>query len=550
MADIDQIIAGGAGASSRADFSGIADIPEAYWKGKDRRYTQEGRDLFKGGVPLNPDNSVNWAAISKALIGHGDVGQGVATENTDIARQQLRLGAEALKQSQGYETGQPPQQSSVPTLPPSANRTVSVPAPMNRAQGGAGSPQGDQPGSIVGMVSAAGIPDDKAGPVIINLAKAAGIDPNAAVPAGMLPRIQGALQAFLQRSAPPQPAGPAVAQAPAAGPMPPQPGSAAPIQPTPVPTQAIQGQPPPVTAASTGTTAPDIPSRIDQGIALYGAQMANFALPESVRKAAETRLKFLQSQKETTPEQKNYIQDKLEGFPGTMQDWRAKIEADKTHATKSAEAYIKKYEAISTAGERARMDIPQLDLARRLTEDPNFYSGVGEKYNLLLKRAIVTLGGDPNTAAPQEAFRKIVSASILDQIKGMAGTGQIRVAEIKIMEQAAANADNTPQANRLLLELSSRLQKRAAAIADMAQGYNGGRLDSGFDRKVAAYDRTNPMISDKEIPDFRKIIGGPKSQAAPGAIQEGATATNKATGQKLLFKGGQWTPVPTPGPST
>jgi hypothetical protein len=66
--------------------------------------------------------------------------------------------------------------------------------------------------------------------------------------------------------------------------------------------------------------------------------------------------------------------------------------------------------------------------------------------------------------------------------------------------------DNTPQSNRLLLELSSRLQKRAAAIADMAQSYNGGRLDSGFDRKVAAYDRANPMISDKEIPDFRKII--------------------------------------------
>jgi hypothetical protein len=69
------------------------------------------------------------------------------------------------------------------------------------------------------------------------------------------------------------------------------------------------------------------------------------------------------------------------------------------------------------------MDIPQLDLARKLTEDPNFYSGVGEKYNLLLKRA-VALGGDPNTAAPQEAFRKIVSNSILDQIKAWPAPGR------------------------------------------------------------------------------------------------------------------------------
>jgi hypothetical protein len=218
-----------------------------------------------------------------------------------------------------------------------------------------------------------------------------------------------------------------------------------------------------------------------------------------------------------------------------MEDYQAKVEADKTYAAENTKSYIKKYDAIQTAGDRARMDIPQLELARQLTEDPNFYSGVGEKYNLLLKRATVALGGDPNAAAPQEAFRKVVSNSILDQIKGMAGTGQIRVAEIKLMEQAAANAENTPQANRLLLELSTRLQKRASTIADMAQSYNGGRLDAGFDRKVAEYDRKNPLISDKEIPNFRAIINPPKAQAASGPVKVGSPAERDA-----LPKGAQY----------
>lgn len=531
MADIDQIIAGGAGSSSRADFSGIADIPEAYWKGKDRRFTQEGRDLFKGGVPTNPDGSVNWGAVSRSLLGHGDVGQSVSTENTDIARQQLRMGQQALEQSQSYERGGPPPSQPTIVSPPSPNRSASavVAPPLNKGgvQSPAGSPQGDQPGSIVGMVSAAGIPDDQAGPIIGNLAKAAGIDPNATLPPGVAPRIQGALQAYLQRA---KTGGAAVSPAPGApppappmqAPAPPvQPGSTAPIQPTPVPTQAItQGQPAPVTAPLTTTSAPSVPSRIDQGIALYSAQAGNPALPKATQEAAKLRLQHLQKMQETTNEQKNYIQYRLEGGKLPMDEWTAKVESDKTHAVESAKSYIKKYDNIQEVGTRAQVDSPQLKLAQTLMDDPNFYSGVGEKYNLVYKRLLSQFGGDPNSAVPQEAFRKIISAGILDQIKGLAGTGPVRVAEMNIIKDAAASADNSPQSNRLLVELHLRMNKRAEAIAEMAQSYKGGRLDSGFDRMVSDYDRKNPLISDKEIPDFRKIISaGAKTSSTAGQQQ-------------------------------
>jgi hypothetical protein len=95
MADIDQIIAGGAGSSSRADFSKIADIPELYWKGRDRAFTQEGRDLFKEGIPKNADGSIDYGAMRNALFQHGDVGQGVALDNLDVQRQSLKLGQDA-----------------------------------------------------------------------------------------------------------------------------------------------------------------------------------------------------------------------------------------------------------------------------------------------------------------------------------------------------------------------------------------------------------------------------------------------------------------------
>ncbi len=539
MADIDQILAGGANASTRADFSGLAGIPDAYFSGAKQSDELAARRAFRGGVPTDENGQPDFGAMAKTFFQKGDYQQGIAAANLDLQRQQLKFGQQQSGQISNYEQPgsqpQPQPQPQAPLVsPPSVNRSASTPVAAPLAKGGTAppnSPQGDQPGSIVGLVSAAGIPDQVAGPVIGSLAKGAGIDPNAPIPPEMLPRVQAAIQAFKARNgggqppaapaapgaSPPTPPGAIVPVSPGAAPTQPIPGSAAP----PVPPQMAQAgpQPGPVTNAVTGTSAPPVPSRVDQGIAFYSGIMSNPMSPKTNVELAKTRLEALQKSNETTNEQKNYIQAKLEGFPGTMQDYQAKTEADKTYAAENAKSYVKKYDTIQTAGDRARLDIPQLETARKLTEDPSFYSGVGEKYNLLVKRALVALGGDPNTAAPQEAFRKIVSNSILDQIKSMAGTGPIRVAEMKIMQDAAANPDNTPQANRLLLELSTRLQKRSAAIADMAQNYNGGRLDSGFDRMVANYDRKNPIISDQEIPNFRAIIDSGASKPASGQPQ-------------------------------
>lgn len=553
MADIDQIIAGGAGSTSRADFSALADIPAAYWKGKENRNIQDNRDVFKGGVPTNPDGSVNYGAMRDALFKLGNIQQGTALDNLDIQRQQLKFGQQQSQGIQNFEGGGQPQPAA-PLLPPSANRTVTPNAPatgsgVNPQAQGAPTPSGAPTATVMKILDAQGIPNDQLGAASTSLARQLGVDPNEPIDTTD-PRVRNVLGGFIRQiktagvgniippgqpapdqplQQPPQVMGPGGAAQPnAQGGAPPQPG---PPPGQPQPPQAMpQGQPgpAPVTAPLTGTAGPSTPSRVDQAIAFYSGIMSNPISPKQNVELAKTRLESLQKSAELTPEQKNYVQAKLQGFPGTMQEYQTQTKADEAYATKSVESNLKKYESIQTAGERARVDLPQLELARNLTEDPAFYSGVGEKYNLLLKRAVTALGGDPNTAAPQEAFRKIVSNSILDQIKGMAGTGPIRVAEMKIMQEAAANPDNTPQANRLLLELSSRLQKRSADIADMAQAYNGGRLDSGFDKKVAAYDRANPMISDKEIPDFRKIIGGPRNQAAPAATTTASAGPDPA----------------------
>jgi hypothetical protein len=181
MADIDQIIAGGAGATSRGDFSGIADLPEQYWKGKDRRFTQEGRDLFKGGVPTvsNPDGttSIDYGAMRNALFGHGDIGQGIAVDNLDLARQQLKFGQQQSAGIQNVEGGGSP---ATPMLPPSANRTVPAPGAgrlqmQEAAPASGGSPSGGGT-SIMQVLAAQGIPNDQLGAASATVARQLGVE--------------------------------------------------------------------------------------------------------------------------------------------------------------------------------------------------------------------------------------------------------------------------------------------------------------------------------------------------------------------------------------
>jgi hypothetical protein len=234
---------------------------------------------------------------------------------------------------------------------------------------------------------------------------------------------------------------------------------------------------------------------------VLGAVSSNPMANPNARAVALERMKAidgaLAKAGEATPEMKNA---QASGVPNPAEFKR--LEAQNAD---EVTRYGKKADAISKAGQEAAIELPQLDLAKSLMNDPKFYSGPLEGLNLQYKRLLSTFGSDPNVAQPQEAFRKVVSNSILSQIRSLAGTGQIRVAEIKIMEKAAANSENTPASNRLLVELATRLHKHALGLSDLASGYKGGRLDPGYDRAARAWTDQHPMFSKGELADPRLI---------------------------------------------
>ena len=90
--------------------------------------------------------------------------------------------------------------------------------------------------------------------------------------------------------------------------------------------------------------------------------------------------------------------------------------------------------------------------------------------------------------------------------------------------------------------------QQKAQIAKLSELLHGS-LAALEEKRVAAIGpmaaaKAGPVIKDdgqkvlERIDNWVKGNGG--SQAAAGGIQEGATATNPQTGQKITFRGGKW----------
>lgn len=513
MADIDDIISGARG-NTRYSFEAFGDPVKSFFDASKQRADFDARRAFKDGVPTDDTGQPDLGAISKTFFQKGNIADGIAAANLDLARQNMKFGQGQSQDIRNVEGGGQPRPQIV--SPPSANRSASsvVAPPLNRGgeQPNAAQPAAPQGGNtIMGVLSAQGIPNDQLGAASASVARQLGVeDPNAPIDI-QDPKVRNVLVPAIQ-----QMKRMGVGQVVQSGPAPAQPTAAPQPQ---VAQVAPQGQPSPVTNQITSPSAPPTPSRAEQLIAYYSGIMSDPRSPKQNVELAKTRLEALQKSNELTPDQKMFAQAKLEGFQGTLQDFLADTEQRKTAATEEAKSSVKKYEGLVEAGTKAQMEIPQLDLLKEQMNDPNFFSGAGEKYNLLYKRLKSAVGLDPEAAVPQEYLRKATAANVLSSLGALKGLGQIRVAEINMAREAAASPDNSIPANKLLVEISKRTHERNAQIAEMAQEYKekNGVLDPGFDKQVTAYYKKNPLFTDAEIKDWHKVIGEQKATKAASA---------------------------------
>lgn len=151
------------------------------------------------------------------------------------------------------------------------------------------------------------------------------------------------------------------------------------------------------------------------------------------------------------------------------------------------------------------------------------------------------LGGGSDSAANTAALDSDIQNTILGNLRTIFG-GQVRVAEMTKAMSLKPSA-NQSQAEFLakaqdyvthLKNLQANEQNKSAAIANGSY-FQVGNQGAGGPNAPGAPVPVPPGSA-------RDQAQAPAAPVAP-SIAEGATATNKATGQRVIFKGGQWTPL-------
>lgn len=345
------------------------------------------------------------------------------------------------------------------------------------------------------------------------------------------------------------------------------------IPPAPRSSEVDGAQPSPATPNATpqavgpATVASIERSPLTQRIPFLMQAVARQNLPAGQRELAKTLLVQALEESKATPEQRDYMLARAQGFTGTFldykdrtrrslddkrptsiqeyeyaaqqeradggtpanyTDWRransnaSRAQTNVSVDNKGPNAYDvdaakearKRFGEIQASGRSASSTIGTLNLMERMIDDPRFYSGFGGEAQKRVNQLLVRIGwADANAASPAEVFEGLGRKAVLDRLGGSLGNG-ISNADVSFITGTVASLANTPEGNRQMIAYARQLAEREQVIAKMARDYaraHNGRLDDGFEEVLAQFAEANPLFAQSQGP----ARPSPNERAAP-----------------------------------
>jgi hypothetical protein len=558
----------GAGNMAQQLYQMIGGLPQDYMQG-----TQNARTLNLQKPILGPDGqpTTDIGAITNELLKRGGAEYAKELAPLIYQRQQQADFYSNLNGGQGGQGGAQPQANTGPNTSPVGQS----PDMLRRASEGQGQPSLSSTGSdsagaetVRSLTAGIGGGRDVPGNVISNYARALGVDPDAPLSAEQEARARKIIGNNLAGRGAGRPTD--TLSSPDAnettpvgtGGMPSAPGQGGgQISPSP------QGAPGPG-APPGGAGAQPAPGPRPQGIPIPPGIQRIIGNPQTADEhdAAAKKLLKLGAAPGISPQQAAAVKalgEQEAGIAKQMREVEGKIqekvdprviEANKIEAQNKDDTtrYGKQLSSIQGSAQAGNRMLEHIQLAEGLYKNPNFYSGAGEGLNLMYKRVVNALNPNNTESLPQEAFRKTMAASVLNQVEqlkddtaAVGGGGRLFQAQIELMEKAANNPDNSIPANRLLTEIAKRGALESKHIAQMANSYKGGHLDAEFAQKIDDYYTQHPMFSAAEMKDIRLIAPpvAPKLDSKEQAVAWAHKAGLKP-GDPMKLPSGRIVPAP------
>lgn len=481
----------------------IASLPDSYYQGAEQRRDYDLKRAFSGGIPRDANGQLDYNSMADTLVRKGGVDQALQVANTGA---QL----EASKNFSGMMSGQPQQQPR-PTAP------VFAPAPQQPQQQPQLSARGtDNNGSdTVRSVMTETFGGRDVSASIPSIAKRVGVGEDDPLTPSQVAQLKQTL-------------------APSQGRM----------QPQQAPQPQQQQQASTIPPALAGLIPANWPGTVQSFRDRIAAAATSPMLPPASQKVAQERLKAIDAaiakDAERTPEMKNAAASGVTS--------PAQLKMVEEQQKQQVDSYRKKYDTIDKAGMEADHEQPKLELGLQIMSRPDFVSGFLNDPVQTYRKVLAQI--DPSqagAAAPQEVFKKLASDGVRSKIQQFAqsGVGRIMLSEVRIMEKSAANADLTTHSNRALFEMDRRAGQMLSGLRDIAQNYNGGVLDPGYDKAATAYVQQHKMFSPEELKN-PKLLGAPVAPPvqSPQEVAAWIKSMGLKSGDAIRLADGRYKQVP------
>lgn len=490
MSDIAALLSNSA--QTNADFD-LGKINRSYWQGRDEYAKNDLRDAFKGGVPTNPDGSIDYATMQRTLYQKGALEQGNALSGISARASELAAlnGADSPAQ---------------PIVGPSTSRNSVAIDPSKRAD--ASTPQAPQQPAqqptVMTVLAAQGIPNDQLGAASASIARQLGVDPSA--PLNLQdPQVRNVLA-------------PAVAQIKRMGlgqVQPPQPGD----------------------NPQTAQVAPQDDPVLKKLTLLTASQ------DKQISAAAKVRLEAYLKNKESTPEMKNAAAYGV-GLPA-YQEKQGELAAQQAGATERAKADVKEQQEYIDSGKSASQRLTTLNaISNVVNSDKAPGMGYAGDTELKVKMALQRLGFDFGDLSGAQLMQKMNASLAAEMAKSLTARSTQFEFKTFLSNNPGLLLDKT--GNQRLIGIFSQLAKREVDLGKLARQNQDNWQN--WDKVVENYDAQKEHqiidpISKKPITTDSIVQPGPAKQAAP-KLEPGKTTINGH-----LFKGGDpnnkanWSPL-------
>lgn len=219
-----------------------------------------------------------------------------------------------------------------------------------------------------------------------------------------------------------------------------------------------------------------------------------------------------------------------------------------------AEDAEKERVGLNEAATKSATGLSQLQTAKSLLDDPNLSAGFLFKARGELQKAKAWLGNNPNAARANEVFDKVIASQTLPELSAQTKQmGQVRLAELQVVQNSLASRNLTPEGAKAVLDImmnAHRLNMNVSELANsFAQGWRLGPDGKPYQtgqRGLNSYDwqptlqkflATNPIISPELRANWEKNFG---SNLEAMANKDGSAASKGNTGHPQ--------PMATPAP--